>query len=714
MSIIRGTQLAAAIACGALLAGCSATAVQDAVENDDVAASPSTASRTVSGSWSYTGTALAGNGNTGFSGDSADAKQVSLWAPRGIARSADGSITYIADTWNNRVRQVDATGRLLTLAGDGDRCSSSSIDTCGDGGAGLQAQLSKPSAVAVTPDGKSLLIADTESNRIRQLDLQSGVIKNFAGTGDLGYSGDKGPATSAQLAGPLDVAFDSAGNVLIADTDNNRIRKVDPTGTITTIAGDGSQCQVLTSCGNGGPALSAQLATPSGVAFDPGLSRILIADTNSHSVRFVDSSGNLQNLVGTGQPGATADGMAGSATMLNRPHRVSVAPSGQIMISDTVNQRLVASSPTGDQAWQVGSTGLALNEPWATLISPTGMVVADAGLNRLLKLTDVTAPTFTWQECGPDRYLKLPQAGMVSDVLMLLPGIASLDVQAWGAPGGFVRENPYTDFTYGGRAGYATTEISADVTQYAVLIGCQGVAAAEVTTAGGGGGATALATLSGYLAGNPTGNVFVVAAGGGGSVGYKCLQQSGGQCSSVNYPSFGGQGGVGDGVQGQSYAQPIQPGVATGGGGDGTGGAAATGAPANSAGTYGFGGPGGASSTGESGGWGPQWCGRACTASTPGAGGAGINGFAPGGGGGGGAGGGGGGYSPVPGPAEDQGFSGGTGGGSWAACVRDWQSPYPPQPPGGGENGAMIIKPSAAAAQPCKPGKIAPKPASAR
>lgn len=159
---------------------------------------------------------------------------------------------YIADWQNSRIRLVQADGTIRTLAGGG---------SGGDGGAATSAALNGPSAVAVDRSG-NLYIADTDNQRVRKVSL-GGTISTVAGTGAFGYSGDNGPATGALLFSPSGVAVDAAQNLYLTDTGNTRIRKVNPAGTIATIAGGG------VSLGDGGPAVSALLARPTGIALDP-------------------------------------------------------------------------------------------------------------------------------------------------------------------------------------------------------------------------------------------------------------------------------------------------------------------------------------------------------------------------------------------------------------------------------------------------------------
>lgn len=199
------------------------------------------------------------DGGAGYAGDGGPAVGAKLNQPRGIALDSNGDV-YFADSRNNVIRDVRRDGTIDTVAGDGKRGYS------GDGGSPRSAELFAPVGVAISPDG-SLFIADTNNHRVRRID-HGGNIVTFAGSGRAAYGGDGGPATAADLNLPTGLAFDTAGNVFIADSGNNRVRKVSPNGTITTVAGDGT---------------SAVLAAPSAVAVSPS-GVLFITDTDNHRV----------------------------------------------------------------------------------------------------------------------------------------------------------------------------------------------------------------------------------------------------------------------------------------------------------------------------------------------------------------------------------------------------------------------------------------------
>ncbi len=269
---------------------------------------------------------VAGTGTPGYSGDGGLATSAQLWQPSGVAVDSSGNI-YIADYTNNRVRKVDASGNISTVAGTGTPGYS------GDGGLATSAQLWQPSGVAVDSSG-NIYIADYTNNRVRKVDA-SGNISTVAGTGVAGYSGDGGLATSAQLKNPNGLAVDSSGNIFISDQTNNRVRKVDASGNISTVAGTGTQGY----SGDGGLATSAQLNYPSGVAVDSS-GNIFIPDYGNHRVRKVDASGNISTVAGTGASGYAGDGGLATSAQLNHPIGVAVDSSGIIYISDYTNSRI--------------------------------------------------------------------------------------------------------------------------------------------------------------------------------------------------------------------------------------------------------------------------------------------------------------------------------------------------------------------------------------
>ena len=323
---------------------------------------------------------FAGTGERGYSGDGGPAVQAQLAYPSGVAVDGAGNL-YIADTSNNRIRRVDARGIITTAAGTGMSGYS------GDGGTAVQAQLSRPGGVAVGSAG-NLYIADTSNNRIRRVDT-TGTIVTFAGTGatgyaEGGYSGDGGPAVQAQLDGPTDVAVDRAGNLYIADRRNYRIRRVDTNGTITTFAGNGDGGRG----GDNGPAVQAQLSLPGGVAVDTA-GNVYIANTNSNNTRVVDTTGIITTIAGIGGGGSGTGGFSGDggpavAARISGPTGVAVDGAGNLYIADRANHRIRRVDATGiittiagiGEFRSDGDNSPALN---AELARPFGVAVDGAG-----------------------------------------------------------------------------------------------------------------------------------------------------------------------------------------------------------------------------------------------------------------------------------------------------------------------------------------------
>ena len=266
-------------------------------------------------------TTVAGTGVEGFGGDGGAATSAQLDFPFGVAADGLGNL-YIADTFNNRVRRVDANGLITTVAGGGAPCPSCGVQGfSGDGGAATSAQLDTPIGVAVDGLG-NLYIADQNNLRVRRVDT-NGIITTMAGSGPTGngnggFSGDGGPATSARLNVPDGIAVDGQGNLYIADTRNHRIRRVDTNGLITTVAGDGSSGFT----GDGGPALGAGLGGPQGVAVD-GPGNLYITDGGVR-IRRVDVGGVITTVAGIGTLGFSGDGGAATSAQLGGASGVAV------------------------------------------------------------------------------------------------------------------------------------------------------------------------------------------------------------------------------------------------------------------------------------------------------------------------------------------------------------------------------------------------------
>jgi class 3 adenylate cyclase/sugar lactone lactonase YvrE len=279
---------------------------------------------------------VAGGGAYGFSGDGGSASLAALSLPGANVFGGTASqvaidqsgVVYITDTLNQRIRKV-SNGVITTFAGSGPLTGG----FAGDGGLATSARLNSPRGVAVDARG-NVYIADTENNRIRRVEA-SGVITTFAGTGDPGFLGDGGPAASAQLSAPQGLALDSDGDLFIADTTNNRIRKVDPGGRISTVAGSGE----AGFSGDGGPATAAKLNLPVAVAVS-STAILYVVDTENNRVRKVDLGGTITTLAGQTVSGFSGDGAPASTARLAVPYGVAVDSSGAVYIADSLNNRV--------------------------------------------------------------------------------------------------------------------------------------------------------------------------------------------------------------------------------------------------------------------------------------------------------------------------------------------------------------------------------------
>ena len=278
-------------------------------------------------------TTVAGTGTQGYSGDGGPATEAELNLPFGVAVDRARNL-YIADFSNRRVRKVDSSGTITTFAGTGTAGNS------GDGGPATLAQLRNP--VSVTVDGSvNVYIVDYEGHTVRKVD-SSGIITTVAGTGTAGYSGDGGRATAAQLRNPASVALDGTGNLYIGDYKGHRVRKVDSSGIITTFAGTGTAG--FSFIENGGPANRARLNEPWGLAVDRS-GNLYIADSVNHQVRKVGTNGLIATIAGTGSSGFSGDGGPATSARLHVPSGLAVDRSGNIYITDRRNSRIRKLTP---------------------------------------------------------------------------------------------------------------------------------------------------------------------------------------------------------------------------------------------------------------------------------------------------------------------------------------------------------------------------------
>ena len=264
----------------------------------------------------------AGNGTNGFTGDGGPISGAEFNKPTGLVFDKGGNL-YVADSMNGRVRKISG-GNISTIAGNG------GFRYAGDGGAALQALLNGPLGVAVDASGNTYF-SDTGNNVVRKVS-STGVISTIAGTGSAGFGGDGGNAATAQLYAPAGLAVDKSGNLYIADSANNRVRKIATSGTISTVAGSGSPGYA----GDGTAATSAQLNDPLALAFDAS-GTLYIADFGNSAVRKVTTGGIISTFAGNGTAGYSGDGGKAVLAQLNCPASVAIDSAGNVYIGDALN-----------------------------------------------------------------------------------------------------------------------------------------------------------------------------------------------------------------------------------------------------------------------------------------------------------------------------------------------------------------------------------------
>jgi DNA-binding beta-propeller fold protein YncE len=325
----------------------------------------------------------------GSAGDGTSALKAKLQAPFGVDSDKAGNLFFVEMT-GHRVLKVDKAGAIHTFAGTGEKGDS------GDGGPATKARFNGMHSLAIGPDG-SIYVADTWNNRVRKIDAKTGVISAFAGSGKKGYGGDGGPAVEAQFGGVYCVAFDPKGKRLfLADLDNRRIRAVDmKTGIVDTIAGNGQRGVPA----DGAEARSAPLVDPRAVAAD-GKGNVYILERSGHALRLVDARGQIRTVVGTGKAGATGDGGDGRAATLNGPKHLCVDRDGNVIIADTENHLIRKYLPGDGKIVRVAGTGkkgnagvggpplqAELSQPHGVYVHPSGeLYIADSSNNRVLKI----------------------------------------------------------------------------------------------------------------------------------------------------------------------------------------------------------------------------------------------------------------------------------------------------------------------------------------
>ena len=315
---------------------------------------------------------VAGDGTNGYSGDADSATNAKLNYPNGVAFDASGDL-YIADSNNDRIRQVDTNGIIATVAGGGPG---------GDGGAATSATLAEPYGVTLDAIG-NLYISDDDHASVRKV-ATNGIITTMAGEEfSPGYSGDGGLATDASLFIPRSVALDTAGNMYIADSQNCRIRKVNTSGIISTLAGNGNAGYF----GDGGPATEAWLAAPSGVAVDAS-GNLYIADGGNNRIRKVNANGIITTVAGNGDTTYAGDGGPATNASLIEPASVAFDVSGNLYIGDTGNNRIREVHFAGDpmlvltnvSATNVGNYTVVITSPYGSVTSAVATLTVNIPL----------------------------------------------------------------------------------------------------------------------------------------------------------------------------------------------------------------------------------------------------------------------------------------------------------------------------------------------
>lgn len=294
-------------------------------------------------------TTFAGNGTAGFSGDGGAAQNAQLNQPEDVLADASGSV-YVADSGNHRIRKISPGGIISTIAGIG------TFGFNGDNQAAVNAQLNRPASIALDASG-NLYIADASNHRVRKV-ATSGTITTVAGNGVAGYSGNGGSATSASLRFPVGIALDSASNLYIADAGNHVVREVTAGGIIFNAAGNGTGAGTDQGSfsGDGGAAVSAGLNTPEDVVVDSA-GTLFIADTANYRIRKVTPSGAISTVAGTGLDGFSGDGGAALAATFNLPWAVAMNASGALFVGDMFNNRIRRISGAGAPALPLPSGG---------------------------------------------------------------------------------------------------------------------------------------------------------------------------------------------------------------------------------------------------------------------------------------------------------------------------------------------------------------------
>lgn len=309
----------------------------------------------------------------------ASAQDAQLREPFGVAFDKEGN-WYICEYKGHRITRVDKRGIITLFAGIGEKGDG------GDGGPATEAGLNQPHSLYIV--GDEVYVADTRNNRVRKIDLKSGIITTVAGTGEAGYSGDGGPATQAKFSATYDLAFDPAGKkIYVDDLNNRRVRLVDlMTGTVVTVAGNGEQGVPE----NGAVATQSPLVDPRALTLDRN-GNLYILERRGNALRILDKAGQIRTLIA---PGDVKPDM-------NGPKYLCVDLEGNIIIADTENHLIRKYSPKDGSLVVIAGSGekgdrlvvddplkTQLHRPHGVFVHPSGaLYISDSDNNRILKLT---------------------------------------------------------------------------------------------------------------------------------------------------------------------------------------------------------------------------------------------------------------------------------------------------------------------------------------